>query len=186
METGDDETRWASCRGLRGHGYHACTRTLAARVRLCRPKSPGSRGPGLSPTRLPAAVAAINRKVCACLRVLNTRPLINDSYSLAVPACLKLVVCFVLGAATTTTPVSRNLPPVFGCDQRSVMSSLRCHRDNGETSAWLLSCLHMSLRRYGPSTVYHSLLGGYALVNELRYYRENGPIHAAVGMWSAS
>lgn len=63
---------------------HAC----AAWMRLCRPKSPGSRGPDPSPTRSPVAVAAINRKVCACLLVLKTRPLINVSYSLAVPACL--------------------------------------------------------------------------------------------------
>lgn len=66
-------------------------------------------------------------------------------------------VCPVHRDRTQQHQYHRTLPPVFSCDQRSVMSSLRCHRDNGETSVWSFSCLPTSLHTYGPSTQYYEV-----------------------------
>lgn len=88
METGDDETSWASCRGDMGT---TPARTLAAWV---LGRSTRVRGPRSSPS--PPAIGKFVQPVC-----LNTHSLINAGYSLAVPA-LQHVLCMEIEHNSTS------------------------------------------------------------------------------------
>lgn len=136
METGDDETGWASCRGYMGT---TPARMLAAWVLGRRARV---RGPGSSPP--PPAIGKFVQPVC-----LNTHSLTNASHSPAVPASQHVLCIEVEHNSTSITEhclLSLVATREASCHPSEAIETM-VRPQRGRSAA-----CQRALHRYGPPT----------------------------------